>query len=411
MSLKPSSSPIETTSTEKQRSWIQLRGRLSSFSNSPRRVLFPFVGDTVGGSHISAIELVGGLDPARFKPIVTVHQEGTLQSYLESRGIAFERAPNLDLDPFSGNQARDAAAALRTVPRLVRLLRRLRIDIVHTHDARMHFLWGPAAKLSRARFVLHLRNIVQSRISFSSRFADSILAVSEYCRSHYSPGIAARIHVVPNPFRPPCSKEGRGPCRHRLLDEAGGSPQTKAIVGYVSNFVHRKRPVLFVETAARLRDRFGDDIFFPMFGETGGTRDKTVRRRVNAKIAEYGLTSCCVLMGPRFPIEPWMMGFDVLVAPAVNEPYGRTLIEAMLCGTPVVAADDGGNKEIICNRNTGLLVDADDAAAFARAVAKLLHTPQMAKAIATAAETWARATHSVETHVERIQSIYDSLPR
>ena len=382
--------------------------RLSALA---RRVLFPFVGDRVGGSHISALELVEGLDPNRFEPIVTLHREGVLRSYLDCRDMAAEWAPGLGLDPFSGNRAQDAAATLLTIPRLVRFLRRLRIDIVHTHDARMHFLWGPAAKLAQARFVLHLRGSMQSRINISSRFADCILAVSEYCRDRYSTEIADRVRVIRNPFHPPCSSEDRELCRHRLLAVVNAPPQTMAVIGYVSNFLRRKRPLIFVEMAARLRDRFETELFFPMFGETDSTPDKEVKHQVNAKISEYGLTSQCVLMGWRYPIEPWIMGCDVLVAPAVREPFGRTLIEAMLCGTPIVAADDGGHKEIIRHGETGLLVRADEAAAFAGAVAELYTQPRMAKAIAARAKTAALATYSVEAHVDKVQSIYDSLWR
>ena len=98
------------------------------------------------------------------------------------------------------------------------------------------------------------------------------------------------------------------------------------------------------------------------------------------------------------------------MVPAVGDAFGRTLVEAMLCGTPVVAADDGGHREVIRHGETGLLVRADDAAAFAEGVAELFENPQMAKAIASTAKTTALTTYSVESHVERVQSIYDSLP-
>ena len=382
----------------------------SAPATGKRRVLFPFVGDTVGGSHISALELVAGLDSDRFEPIVLVHRKGRLRSYLNGRGIAAEQAPDLGLGLFSKKTSRNILPAMTlAAPLLVGFLRRLRIDIVHTHDVRMHFHWGPAAKLVGASFVLHQRTVSRSRHNFSFRFADSILVASEYTRDHLPPVIAARVQVVRNPFRPPRSTEDRGLCRDRLLAAANKSSHAKTIIGYVANFMHHKRPLVFVEMAARLRDRFGDELFFPMFGETD--RDETIRHQVSAKIAEYDLTSRCVFMEPRFPIEPWIMGCNVLVAPAVGEPHGRTLVEAMLCGTPVVAADDGGHKEIIRHRETGLLVPSDDAAAFAGAVAELHENPEMAKSIAVRAKATALTTYSVEAHVERVQSIYDSLPR
>ena len=126
-------------------------------------------------------------------------------------------------------------------------------------------------------------------------------------------------------------------------------------------------------------------MFFPMYGETDGTRDKRLKGEVVERIVKYDLTTQCRLMGPKFPIEPWMMGLDVLVVPAVREPFGRTLVEAMLCGTPVVAADDGGHREIIRHGETGFLVQPGKPEAFTDVVADLHENPRLANTIAAAA--------------------------
>ena len=152
-------------------------------------------------------------------------------------------------------------------------------------------------------------------------------------------------------------------------------------------------------------------MFFPMFGETDGTRDKNLRKEVVERIVKFDLMTQCRLMGPRFPIEQWMMGLDALVVPAVRERFGRTLVEVMLCGTPVVAADDGGHREIIRHGETGFLVQPDNPEAFADAVAELLENPRLANAIATAARQEALQNFSVEAHVERVQAVYDAVLR
>ena len=99
----------------------------------------------------------------------------------------------------------------------------------------------------------------------------------------------------------------------------------------------------------------------------------------------------------------------MLVAPAVNEGFGRTLVEAILCGTPVIAADHGGHREIITHAKIGILVPADDAEAFAEAVSRLLNTPSDGCVVADEARSSAAARYSVTAHVEQIQSIYASL--
>ena len=196
-----------------------------------------------------------------------------------------------------------------------------------------------------------------------------------------------------------------------LLKAGNASPHTSAVVGYVANFMQRKRPVEFVEIAQRLRQRLGERMFFPMYGETDGTRDKRLKEEVVERIVKYDLTTQCRLMGPRFPIEPWMMGLDALVVPAVREPFGRTLVEAMLCGTPVVAADDGGHREIIRHGETGFLVQPDKPEAFADAVVDLLEDSELAAAIASAAKEEALQRFSVRAHVEQVQAVYESVLR
>ncbi len=148
-----------------------------------------------------------------------------------------------------------------------------------------------------------------------------------------------------------------------------------------------------------------------MYGETSGTRDSSLREAVVKRIEKYDLGTQCMLMGPAFPIEPRMMGFDVLVAMAVEEAFGRTLVEAMLCGTPVVAADDGGHREVIRHGETGFLVRPDDPDAFANAVTDLLENPGLANDVTAAAKEDALKRYSVKTHVERVQTAYDTVLR
>lgn len=370
--------------------------------------MFPFAGDGVGGSHISALELVNALDRARFEPVVAIHREGVLSDHLQSRGIAAVRAPRLVPDPLKGKFALYSPATLMAIPRLALFLRRNSIDVVHSNDGQMQFLWGAASKCVQAKFVLHVRN-VGNNIIISSRFADAMPVISEYCRGRMPSYAAQRAEVVMNPFRPPRLQEDRALSRSRMLEKIETSSVTAVIVGYVANFFERKRPKLFVDVAALLAERLGERTLFPMFGDTERLSSRHLVAEVKRSAHEKELSSRCILMGSRYPIEPWIAGMDVLIAPAVSEAFGRTLVEAMLCGTPVVAADDGGHREIIRHGKTGLLVEADSPVAFADAVCELLEKPEMARSIAATAKAEALKNYSVEAHVERIQSIYEAV--
>jgi glycosyltransferase involved in cell wall biosynthesis len=60
------------------------------------------------------------------------------------------------------------------------------------------------------------------------------------------------------------------------------------------------------------------------------------------------------------------------VIPSHYEPFGLVAIEAMACGTPVVASDVGGLKFSVVSEETGLLVPPQDTAAFAGAIERIL---------------------------------------
>lgn len=104
-----------------------------------------------------------------------------------------------------------------------------------------------------------------------------------------------------------------------------------------------------------------------------------------------------------------MSGVDALVVPALGEPFGRTLIEAMLLGTPVVATRHGGNVEAIADGRTGHLVDPDDPAAFVGPLLRLRDDAGHRNTITETARREAGARFGIAQHVSRIAAIYREL--
>jgi glycosyltransferase involved in cell wall biosynthesis len=301
------------------------------------------------------------------------------------------------VDP--GTIAHQLASMTTSAPRLARFLRSRAINIVHTNDARMHLTWGPAARLAGAAFVWHQRSADSSRrLSLYSRLADEVLTISQFCKSELAGSIGRRAKVVMNPFDTKREPPDRQACRDRLVAEIGAGRQAR-LVGFVGNLTAQKRPLAFVEMAAQL-SLSGRDLFFPMVGALR----QPMQGEVESLIGSLGLTGRCLLLGPRTPIESWIAACDVLVAPALHEGHGRTLIEAMLVGTPVVAMADGGHTEIVTHADTGVLVKSDDE--LVPAVTRLLQNPEEARAMAGRAREYAVRTYSVERHVQDIVATY-----
>jgi D-inositol-3-phosphate glycosyltransferase len=113
---------------------------------------------------------------------------------------------------------------------------------------------------------------------------------------------------------------------------------------------------------------------------------------------------------PQDVLAQYYAAADVLVMPTHYESFGMVVLEAMACGTPVVASRVGGLISTVLDGQTGFLVPVGDAPAFAEAVQKVLATPALWHAMSQAghrraqAFTWPRI-------VERTQQLYHRLLR
>jgi len=373
-------------------------------------VCFPFVGRLVGGSHISACGLIRKLDRSRFRPLVLVqHGEGAVAEMLTQAGVPFEIAP--DTPDLEHGRPVDAATALRlfsAAPGLARFLRRRGVDIVHCNDGRTVATWALAARLSGARLFWHHRG---SPRAAGLRFVAPLLADRVAAVSHFAspaPGLysaASRSRVIPSPFDT-TTQHDRHAAREALLAALPGAGDATRIVAFSGAMIARKRPLLFVEAVAALRRlRPGHDVRGVLFGEALDGMGE----RVSARAAALGVGEHIHCLGYRTPGPFWLAGSDLLMVPAVDEPFGRTLIEAMLVGTPVVATASGGNVEAIRDGETGTIVPPEDAEALAAGCLALLDDPPRYRRIADAARVDARSRFGEAAHAEAVMAVYDEM--
>jgi len=383
---------------------------------APIRVLFPYAGsDAVGGSHVSSLTLAANLDWRRVTPVILVHGEpGEVGRSVRAAGL-----DHLRLERTGVLAARyrgpDSKAGLplylaRTVPALARVLRRERIDIVHTNDGGMHATWALPTRLAGARLVWHHRQSPEARgVNLVAPFlADRILSVSHFARpSRPLRDVSSRFEVVRSPFRMSAVPPDRASAAAALRAEIGACPDA-ILLGYVGSLIGRKRPDHFVRVVAAVRDAAGGRAVHGLvFGkeEVAGAGIEAACRDLARSL---GIAGCVHMMGHRSPVEPLIAGIDVLAITALDEPFGRTLIEAMHVGTPVVATRHGGNPEAIVCGETGFLVDPWRAADFAAPILRLLDEPNLRKGVCAAARRYA-ATLTVEAHVARVTEIYREL--
>ncbi|GBQ06620.1 glycosyltransferase [Saccharibacter floricola DSM 15669] len=92
--------------------------------------------------------------------------------------------------------------------------------------------------------------------------------------------------------------------------------------------------------------------------------------------AQQTLGSRLRVFGARDDVVRFMQAADLFVLPSFFEGLPMVIVEAMLCGLPVVASDIPGPQEQIVTGETGWLVPAGDSLALARAIAWMIHHPQ-----------------------------------
>ena len=176
---------------------------MHSWELEQMRVIFPFVGDTVGGSHHSSQLLISELRQNGIEVEVVVHQEGPLRLFFRNKGTKINS--KLDCLPYWENHGTIFGRFVRFIYVSLYLwlvLLRSRTNIVHVNDARMMISWALACKLARVRLVVHQRTVfANSRISgLSIKMATDVISISNFVQSSLPEKEISKSTIVVNPF-------------------------------------------------------------------------------------------------------------------------------------------------------------------------------------------------------------------
>jgi glycosyltransferase involved in cell wall biosynthesis len=369
---------------------------------SCQNICMPFVGDSIGGAQISALLLAQNLPP-QYAVVIVVHQKGPLTDYLDKLGIpwSFLALPRLVGRGVSMlEHVRDLSA---TILPLKNFLRQNEIAALHCNDGRICTSWAVPSSLTGIPLVWHQRTLfAKSGIgNLALRLSDQVICNSKTVRNSLPRHTYDKTHVIDNPFVT-STDEIRNSCRIMLHEETG-FPDDAIVVGFVGNLTNQKRPEIFLETCAKLQSSIEAPVAGILFGSD---RDGRLQE-LKTLSSTLGITRLTRFMGFKSPVEPWLSGCDFLLAPAVGDGLGRAIIEAMLCGTPVVATSSAGHLEIVEDQTTGLLVTPDSPDDMAEAILFLLENPAFTQSMAKQARAVARQRFSMKGHVEGICDIYD----
>ena len=161
----------------------------------------------------------------------------------------------------------------------------------------------------------------------------------------------------------------------------GAEPGAAPLLISVGHLIERKGHHLAIEALPAIRRvRPGARLVAVGEGEE--------RPRLERLVAQLGLQAHVRLAGavPNEQLAPWYSAADALILASSREGWANVLLEAMACGTPVVATRIWGTPEVVAGPAAGVLVDERSAAGIAEGVLRLLAAPPPRAAVRSYAE-------------------------
>jgi glycosyltransferase involved in cell wall biosynthesis len=306
--------------------------------------------------------------------------------------------------------ARPLTASLPVALQAWNTFKTARLDLVHFHAGQLGLMYAPAvaacaAGISTRILTLHnpiLRHpgVRRTVDALALRCFSRIVTVSEYMKHELveKKGVAAdRISVIPNGVEP---REFEAlPTRTQARAELGLDENTMA-VGLVGRLHHLKGADYFIEAIPRVLAS-KPDVKFILIG--AGPEEQSLK----ALAEERGIAGRVRFAGYRRDARRLMPAFDVIVLPSRDEAQSISLLEAMACRRPVVAAKVGGVPEVVDDGITGLLYPAGNVQALAEAILTLLNDGARRKAMGEAGRQRVADRFSRQSMLRETVALYE----
>jgi glycosyltransferase involved in cell wall biosynthesis len=289
---------------------------------------------------------------------------------------------------------------------LSRFLRQNGIAVAHSFDFYSNLMLIPAARFTGVPVVVgshrQLGDLLtpgKFRVQIGVfRFCDRVVCNSQAAAQRLrESGIREKkITVIPNGL--PCDVFAAVP--PALVREPG-----VVRIGMISRMNHAvKRHDLFLRAAAHLLPRF-PKVRFLLVG------DGPLRPSLEELVRQLGLGHRVSFLGDRRDVTAVLASLDITVLPSISESLSNVILESMAAGVPVVAAEVGGNVELVQHGSTGFLVPQGndpkaDEVQFAAAMETLVTQPELRSRFGLCAREKAQATYTISKVRDRYQDLY-----
>ncbi len=180
-------------------------------------------------------------------------------------------------------------------------------------------------------------------------------------------------------------------------------PEHRIIIGIVATIRTWKGHAYLVEALAKLKQT---NVELLIVGD--GPNQANVQRVVD----EHQLNDRVRFVGQQENVVPWLQAMDIFVLPSyANEGVPQSLIQAMMCGIPVISTNVGSITELVVDQSTGVIVPPQNADDLAAAIQLLLANPQQREQLAIAGQQSVLSNFSLDIMIRKMETVFAATRR
>jgi glycosyltransferase involved in cell wall biosynthesis len=374
----------------------------------------------MSGGEQSLLEMLAGLEE-RVQPLAAT-PPGRLYDALQARGVPVCSIPGTDgsLKPHPLHTPRTVAELVRAARSLRRIARIVRADLIHANSVRAGIVAAAAARLGGPPAVVHVRDVLPdgplTRLSRAAVGAGAAAVVgnSAYTLERFT---ESRRHVIRVVAYSPIDLDRLAAASR--LDQAaaraalGIPPDTGPVLGVVAQLTPWKGQDDAVRIVAGLRRAHPEARLLlagsAKFVSRSTRHDNTAFvKRLRSTIDLLGLRDRVTFLGERGDVPELLRALDMLLVPSWEEPFGRTVVEALAASVPVAATSVGGPAEVITHGVEGLLLPPRQPTAWVTALSPLLASPARLAELARRGRRRSADFGRAE-HADRLLALYEEV--
>lgn len=380
------------------------------------RVLYLNHTSRVSGGELSLLALLKGL-PGSVDALVAC-PPGDLADRAGEAKVDVESITGTDgsLSPHPIRTPRALAEMARAAGEVRKLAARTDAEVLHANSIRAGLI-AVAAGRGRVPVVAHVRDCLPpGPLSAATKTvlarADVLIANSKYTKSALGrAGRGARVIYNPVDLSQFDDPEHR---RQEARDRLGlGEGPVLTVIAQITPW---KGQVDAIEAAAKLASEF-PGLRLLLVGsakfDSPSTRhnNQSYLRQLHQLAAARGLEEAVVFTGERSDIPQVLAATDIVLAPSWEEPFGRSIVEAMAAGVPVLATDVGGPAEILGpgENGPGIVLPPKQPKAWSEMIRVLLKNPHQLSEMGRVGTRTARERFGIERHAREVVGLYEEL--